>query len=99
MNPFENTDDIIKYKITEIILWLDKKGRKSITHIEGWNDDIDKLKEHIKIIKKTLACNASISIDTIKKTNSIQLQGDHIDYIYKYLINNGIDNEFIKIKG
>ena len=38
---------------TNIIeVWVEERGRKADTYINGWNIDDDTLKNHLKIIKK-----------------------------------------------
>lgn len=97
MNPFEEEDNEITANIPlNIIIWVEMNGRKKNTYISGWNDI-----EHLKIIKKNKGCNGTIK-DIDEDGNIVkvmQFQGDHSDYIEKYLINIGIDKEYIYIKG
>ena len=99
-----NTDNIKTNNIinnTKIEIWIETSGRKKNTFISGWNINNNELKNHLKYIKKKNGCNGTIkdiTIDSIKKI-VILLQGDHVDYIYNYLIQNGITNTDIYIKG
>ena len=104
MNPFEEDIETKVNESTLIKIWMEVNGRKKNTYVEGWNiTDLD-LKEHIKIIKKKNGCNGTlkeIRNDGNKSdiTKVIQLQGDLIDYMKNYLINNNIDSSIIKILG
>ena len=108
MNPFKincvsdilqthtNNLNLIDYKIQ---IWLENIGRKKNNYISGWNILESNVKKHLKYIKKKIGCNG-----TIKKTdgldkNIILLQGDHIKYMYDYMLNLGIESDHIHIKG
>lgn len=101
MNPFENptNDDISNFNSDKfkIEIWLETKGRKSITFVSGWNIEDNMMTEHLKIIKKKNACNGSFKTEDNNKI--MQLQGDHIKYIHNYLKTNNVDEESIKLKG
>ena len=107
MNPFEiERDD--KIKIDEIIeIWVENRGRKSDTYLQGWSISLDELKEHLKNIKRNKGCNGSIKTqdtDEIKESETkiqhiLQLQGNHKYFLQTYLVEHGILNENIKIKG
>jgi translation initiation factor 1 (eIF-1/SUI1) len=88
----------IDYKIE---IWLETMGRKKNTYISGWNISENEVKEHLKYIKKKNGCNGTIK-KNINDTNEkivILLQGDHRYYMYDYLHNQGINQEYIHIKG
>ena len=53
--------------------------------------------DHLKIIKKKNACNGSFK--TEDDTVVMQLQGNHIKYMYTYLIQQNIDDKSIIIRG
>jgi len=92
MNPFNilNKEIINKKLDTNITIWLENIGRHKNTYISGWDISSDEKKKHIQNIKKTTGCNGSIkTMNNI--TNTIHLQGDHIKFMYNYLINSGID--------
>jgi translation initiation factor 1 (eIF-1/SUI1) len=110
MNPFEDIpikndinneykNDIINdYKID---IWVENFGKKKNTYISGWILSEPILKNHIKNIKKKNGCNGTIkkiSIDSLEKT-VIHLQGNHIDFMKNYLLDNGIELSNINIKG
>lgn len=98
-----NLNNIIKNNKTEIIqentitLHLTKIGNKFITSIEGMSylsQDSNFLKSISVYLKKQLCCGASI------KNNNIELQGDHIQTIKKYLINDHkVEEKTIIIRG
>jgi translation initiation factor 1 (eIF-1/SUI1) len=105
MNPFDNLEDnntTLSFT-NDINIWCDiYKGKKN-TYISDWNINDDELKNHIKIMKKTYACNGSLkelenSIDNTQ-TKVVQLQGDHRKSIAEYLEKQGIDKTHIKVKG
>jgi translation initiation factor 1 (eIF-1/SUI1) len=101
MNPFEDqpTDDIsvIDTKKFKIEIWIESKGRKSITFISGWNIEDNLMTDHLKIIKKKIACNGSFKTEGDLKI--MQFQGDHIKYVHGYLKQQDIDDESIIIRG
>jgi translation initiation factor 1 (eIF-1/SUI1) len=103
MNPFEEINEMLEKETTVIEIWLEVTGRKKNTFISGWNLSDTELKDHIKIIKKKNGCNGTLkelNVDGEKKDSKvIQLQGDHIDYMYEYLKQQNIDSSLIKIKG
>lgn len=99
-NPFDTVNDILNNEILSITIWVEVNGRKKNTFISGWfnsNSNMNEIKEHIKNMKKKFACNGSFKIEN--DDIIIQLQGEHHNNIYKYLINNGISSDFIKIRG
>jgi len=102
MNPFEEDIKSDINESTSIKIWMETNGRKKNTYVEGWNIPESELKEHIKIIKKKNGCNGTIKeLKNYKSemVNVIQLQGDFIDYMKNYLINNNIDSSIINILG
>ena len=112
MNPFDddndnndNNDNIQETKdSTNVNIWVEINGSKKNTYITGWNIPESQLKDHLKMIKKKNGCNGTlkeISNDGNKSdiTKVIQLQGDLIDYMKNYLINNNIDSYIIKVLG
>jgi len=95
-NNFQNNEDFC-----EIIIWLEKRGRKSNTYMTGWNLSKNDLKEHLKNLKKKFGCNGSIK-NKKKNNNTIllfHLQGDWQNKLEKYLISQGINNNNIRRKG
>jgi translation initiation factor 1 (eIF-1/SUI1) len=104
MNPFDDiNDNNDNTKIHTIEIWVEANGRKKNTYISNWNLPQNELKEHLKFIKKKNGCNGTIKeISNESQTESIkvlQFQGDHIDFINQYLIQNNIDESQINIKG
>jgi translation initiation factor SUI1 len=105
MNPFEDisTNSNTNTKAFSIQIWVEANGRKKNTYVSGWTIPDDQLKEHLKSIKKKNGCNGTIK-EVPNETNSelvkvIQLQGDHSDYINQYLVQNGVEQGNIHIKG
>ena len=104
MNPFEENDEPEFAEIKLIEIWIEINGRKKNTYIAGWNLSDIELKNHIKIIKKKNGCNGTLKEITTDGNKSelikvIQLQGDHIDYLKTYLIEQNIDQNLIRIRG
>lgn len=102
MNPFE--EDIKNFiQITNVTIWLETNGSKKNTYVSGWNLSESELKEHLKTIKKKNGCNGCIKLLPNESNNgfinTIQLQGDHVDFVKEYLIKNDVNDENIKIKG
>ena len=102
MNPFDiinnTTDQNLSNDNYTIEIWIESKGRKCNTFISGWNLTDNELDMHLKTIKKKNACGGSFEISD-NGNKVLKLQGDHIDYIKKYLKDNDIMDESIKIKG
>lgn len=104
VNPFEDctnnsTNDTLEKPIN---IWVTQSGRKHNTYVSGWNIDDAVIKEHHKTMKKTKGCNGSIKdmeVDGDSTERVMQLQGDHADYVKKFIINTGIDPSRIYIKG
>ena len=98
LNPFaSNNDDNFNCEQNNnslIEIWMETNGRKKNTYISGWNLELSNLKEHLTFIKKKNGCNGSI-----KNNNTLHLQGDHIEFMTKYLIDNGCDKNNIITKG
>lgn len=95
MNPFEENDEPINVdEEINIELWLEQFGRKKNTYISGWKFSDDEFKN----IKKKNGCNGSIKLDTTTQKYITQFQGDLILYLYKLLIDQGVNKENIKIK-
>ena len=104
MNPFEEFEETkVSNRQIKIEIWVETYGRKKNTYISGWDLEDNLLKEHLKTIKKKTCCNGTIkeleNPITEVVTKVVQLQGDHIEYIKEYLINQGINNSDIRIKG
>jgi translation initiation factor 1 (eIF-1/SUI1) len=92
--------DLTNNELENIEIWVEERGRKADTYVYGWNIDDETLKNHLKIIKKKRGCNGSIK-EVIKENGPIkvmQLQGNVKDYVVGYLIENGINEDYIKIK-
>ena len=102
MNPFEDDNEETQdTKESVINIWVETNGRKKNTYITGWNIPETELKEHIKNIKKSNGCNGTIKQDDSnnRRTFTMQLQGDHVDYVQAYLVKKGVEQNNIHIKG
>lgn len=112
INPFEiERDDKVKINDEIIEIWVENRGRKSDTYLQGWNISFDELKEHLKNIKRNKGCNGSIKTQDpdeisdnpkqsdIKIQYILQLQGNHKYFLQTYLGEHGILSDNIKIKG
>lgn len=103
MNPFE--DNIIQdnFLTNNVTIWVEANGSKKNTYVSGWNISETQLKEHLKFIKKKNGCNGSIKSLPNESNNgfvsTIQLQGDHVDFVKDYLIKNDVYEDNIKVKG
>ena len=101
MNPFDiiKINDIkINNNIDNIIdIRLEILKRKKNTYITGWNITDQESKDHLKYIKKKIGCNGTIKI--IDNNPTILLQGNHCNFIQKYLVEQGINLDNINIKG
>lgn len=105
MNPFEEnninfTNNILINDIN-IEIWIETFGRKKNTYISGWNIPNNEIKEYLKIIKKKNGCNGTIKKylkDNIE-IDIIMLQGDHIQFMTKFLNDLNITLDNIHIKG
>ena len=104
MNPFQNNNLESTISIqSDINIWVETNGRKKNTYISGWNLTDDKLKEHLIFIKKKNGCNGTIkfvtTIDNDEPVKALHLQGNHVNYLFKYLIDNGCEKHSIHIRG
>ena len=102
MNPFEDIQ--IKNEIifdNKIEIWNEKIGKKRNTYTSGWNISELLLKEHVKNIKKKNGCNGTVKKMIVDSTEKIviHLQGNHSDFMLNYLINQGINDKNIYMKG
>jgi translation initiation factor SUI1 len=101
MDPFENFNNDIIFKEFNIEIWIEQNGRKKNTYISGWSISNDELKMHLKIIKKKNGCNGTIKILTnnTETVQVMQFQGDQLEFIKNYIINQGVSEKNIRIKG
>jgi len=108
MNPFDEFEQNDTIQELSIVIRVETRGRKKNTYITGWAISEDELKDHVKSIKKSCACNGSIKdvvdpLDTIGESHpvkTIQFQGDVVDFVTKYIINLGVNpNSISKLIG
>ena len=98
INPFDIKTDTVNIDIDNIIdIRLEILKRKKNTYITGWNISEQEIKDHLKYIKKKIGCNGTVKI--IDNNNTILLQGNHCNFMQKYLTEQGIDINTINIKG
>jgi translation initiation factor 1 (eIF-1/SUI1) len=97
-NEFE--EELLNNSIIDI--WVEVNGRKKNTYIHGWELELSELKDHLRTIKKKKGCNGTIKNITNEEYGTVsvlQLQGNHAEYVKTYIVNTGIDNDNIRIKG
>ncbi len=70
-----------------------RKFGKQITVIEGIDDKSINIKDLAKKLKSKFACGGTV------KNNTIELQGNHLSKVKKYLAELGFSEEMIEIKG
>ncbi len=104
MNPFEDYTNNTNTDATEsvIYVWVEQYGRKHNTYVSGWNISEVDIKEHMRTIKKKNGCNGSVKdmeVDGNIVKNVMQLQGDHAEYVKKFIIATGVPESSIYIKG
>jgi translation initiation factor 1 (eIF-1/SUI1) len=104
MNPFEDYTTNTTTDTTDkpINIWVTQTGRKHNTYVSGWDIDDAVIKEHHKTMKKNKGCNGSIKdmeVDGGSTERVMQLQGDHADYVKKFITDTGVDASRIYIKG
>ncbi len=104
MNPFEDSNNNSNTDTSEkpIYIWVEQSGRKRNTYVSGWDIDDVLIKEHLKTIKKKNGCNGSVKemeVNGGSIERVMQLQGDHADYVKKFIGDTGIDESRIYIKG
>ena len=90
LDPFKNTSELDVQK-SKIDIRFQKIGPRSITLIEGLDDDLD-LRRISKAMKKQFNCAASIHKDKEEK-EIIKLQGDHRQSVRDWIIAQGILSE------
>ncbi|XP_054755947.1 eukaryotic translation initiation factor eIF1-like [Lytechinus pictus] len=66
-----------------------RNGRKTLTTIQGIDDDAYDLKKILKVCKKEFACNGTV-VDHLEYGQVIQLQGDKRTSINDFLTQVGI---------
>jgi translation initiation factor SUI1 len=82
-----------------IISTSQRTARKKLTIVNGIPDDID-LDLVLRAWKKIFHCVGSVKYDPKIKENYIELNGDHRQEVYEFLIHEGIGSEeYIKMHG
>jgi translation initiation factor 1 len=75
-----------------------RNGRKTLTTIQGLPQELDQ-KKLLKAFKKVFACNGTI-VDDEEMGQVIQLQGDHRQKVYNFLIEERIaSKDDVKVHG
>jgi len=90
LDPFRNTSELDVQK-SKIDVRFQKTGPRSITLIEGLDEDLD-IKRISKAMKKQFNCAASVHKDKDNK-EIIKLQGDHRQSVREWIIAEGILTE------
>lgn len=101
MNLFEENNDPFKSEIELDISVIKTRGRKRGTIIKGFKEsefNIEIMKKLCKKLKKHVCGNGKIGEEkNYNKSNEItryiMLQGEHIEKVREFLINNKIVNE------
>ena len=100
-NPFEEDNSVNQLSALDseynILLWKERRGRKTNTYVTGWNISESELKQYLKDFKKANGCNGSIKLED--GNLMLQLQGDKIDEITKFMLLKGIKEDNIRLKG
>lgn len=93
-----NDDTFALLDEQNIIIFGQKKGRRTNTYIINWKISEDELKSSLKNMKKKYGCNGSIKMVNYEGNDikALQLQGDQIAKAHVYLISLGIMNIIIK---
>ena len=79
---FEFTD-VVKQKLH--IRVQQRNGKKSITTVEGFDDDLD-VKRICKAMRKMFNCNGNVIHDKEKEIDILQLQGDQRDNVKDWIL-------------
>lgn len=66
-----------------------RNGKKSITIVSGLPSKLD-FKSTLKILKKSLSCNGSITTDEENGGQILQLQGDHRLKLKEYILDKNL---------
>ena len=102
-NPFDDDDeiDVQVNTVSNVTIWKEQSGRKTNTYVTGWNIDIDEMKDNIKVFKNKNGTNGSIKYyeDDGEQKLKIQLQGDYVDKIFNFLVEKGVNEDDIIIRG
>lgn len=101
-NDISNTfdEDISNHMDNKLIIYTEKRGRKTNTFLAGWDISKDELKQHLKNLKVKHGCNGSIkktTISGVEYDNVLHLQGHQTENVQVYLKQLDITN--IEVKG
>ena len=85
--------------MNKIELWVEITGKKKQTMISGIAI-LNNAKDHLYKLKHKIGCNGTIKLSNVSNTHVMMLQGDHIDFIKNYIINElNIPSSSIIIRG
>lgn len=76
-------DSVVKQKLH--IRVQQRNGKKSITTVEGFDDDLD-VKRICKAMRKVFSCNGNVVEDKEKGMDILQLQGDQRDNVKEWVL-------------
>ena len=101
-NPFDEENIYVSQENAldneiHILLWKERRGRKTNTYASGWNIDETELKQYLKDFKKSHGCNGSIKKE--EENLIMHLQGDKVDDILEFMISKGINKDNVTLKG
>ena len=84
----------------KIILFSERRGRKTNTYIIDWNITKDDMKNHLKNLKRKHGCNGSIKKKLFQgeEKDVLHLQGEWKLEIKEYLISIDVNENNIEVK-
>jgi translation initiation factor 1 (eIF-1/SUI1) len=93
---FEDND----FNEVKIIIFSERRGRKTNTYIIDWNIEKEEIKEHLKNLKRKHGCNGSIKTKIYQgeDKNVLHLQGEWKSEIKEYLLSLDVTENNIEVK-
>lgn len=91
MDPFNLLDDFGSKALNKPKLHIriqKRNGKKCITTIEGFEEDLD-VKRICKAMRKQFSCNGNVTTGK-EEDNVIQLQGDQRDNVKQWILDNEV---------
>jgi translation initiation factor 1 (eIF-1/SUI1) len=91
-------NEVIGFNDENVVLLVDKKGRKTNSYLIKLGLEETIMKEYLRDMKKKFGCNGSIKniIYENLENRVIHLQGEHTDRIIDYMSNKGVKDIIIK---
>jgi len=93
-----NFEDEIKLE-NKLIVFSERRGRKTNTYILDWNLSKEDIKLHLKNLKKKHGCNGSIKTILYQgeEKEVLHLQGELKNEVKEYLVENGENDIEVKV--